>query len=594
MSEPVTVNETGISLVPDQTRVITRFFVPGREDVGPGDSRAGPVIERILELDEARCRGRDARHRRALLRPASRPARHVRRACRSGRVPTGPGSVPSREATAARSARRSRTSTPSKVRRCATRPPSSIPTSPTNGDAAFVLSVRGIGEGHRSSIGFRTGAVTADGHRHPRPSRALPSNRCAVTGQPSPAVVQRQTRRARRRPRERLLRARLTLRDRFDDADAHRPDRRPGRRRGDRRHTATTIAHLRDVARSSYRVDFPPSTELSERVLWPHAPAERHGMEDARFVRFVDETVNPRTTPPTPRSTARTSPSTSSRPPTSRRSPCRRWPAPPPPARDWRCFPVASTGATSRCREPIARPTRWQCPTICGAGTRRRTIQTPDLAVGGPPTRQLRITDRDPGRLARPHPRCRPDAHLLARRHPPRPRRASPSARPLRRTDPRPGRESSAMATSPTSCTRAAGSRTATSSYSPTESATRASRSRPSPSISSWAPFAPLLGRPDTPQGQRPGKGRSLTHAARRGWQPSWHGPGSCTAECAQVLSPVQLGPFAWGPDVLRGRSVVVGTVAERTIAPALKAGGPQGSGVRIPPVPLVEQGRRG
>jgi hypothetical protein len=33
--------------------------------------------------------------------------------------------------------------------------------------------------------------------------------------------------------------------------------------------------------------------------------------------------------------------------------------------------------------------------------------------------------------------------------------------------------------------------------------------------------------------------------------------------------------------------SLAGGTVAERTNAPALKAGGPQGPGVRIPPVPL-------
>ena len=50
---PELVTDTGIRLRPDATRVITRFFVPGREDVGPGDSRAAPVIERILALDES-------------------------------------------------------------------------------------------------------------------------------------------------------------------------------------------------------------------------------------------------------------------------------------------------------------------------------------------------------------------------------------------------------------------------------------------------------------------------------------------------------------------------------------------------------------
>ena len=32
---------------------------------------------------------------------------------------------------------------------------------------------------------------------------------------------------------------------------------------------------------------------MSSRVLFPHSPAESHGLEDARFVRFVDDDANP-------------------------------------------------------------------------------------------------------------------------------------------------------------------------------------------------------------------------------------------------------------------------------------------------------------
>ena len=52
MTPSAIVTATEVELVPDHTRVITRFFVPGHEDVGPGDSRAAPVIERILRLGE--------------------------------------------------------------------------------------------------------------------------------------------------------------------------------------------------------------------------------------------------------------------------------------------------------------------------------------------------------------------------------------------------------------------------------------------------------------------------------------------------------------------------------------------------------------
>ena len=61
--------------------------------------------------------------------------------------------------------RHSPTSTRSRARRCATPAWSPTPTRPESppGSLRFVMSVRGIGEGHRSSIGFRTGVVDAAG-----------------------------------------------------------------------------------------------------------------------------------------------------------------------------------------------------------------------------------------------------------------------------------------------------------------------------------------------------------------------------------------------------------------------------------------------
>jgi predicted GH43/DUF377 family glycosyl hydrolase len=93
------------------------------------------------------------------------------------------------------------------------------------GSLRFVMSVRAIGECHVSCIEFRTGTVDARG----RVSVDRPA--------PYPAV------------------------GRF------------GRRDDDR----------------TYDVGFPAGSELSERVLWPHSPAERCGMEDARFVRATGD-----------------------------------------------------------------------------------------------------------------------------------------------------------------------------------------------------------------------------------------------------------------------------------------------------------------
>jgi predicted GH43/DUF377 family glycosyl hydrolase len=55
--------------------------------------------------------------------------------------------------------------------------------------------------------------------------------------------------------------------------------------RGD---SAALAERIRYMAASSYAVEFDEDSALSERVLWPVGPAESHGMEDARLVRFTD------------------------------------------------------------------------------------------------------------------------------------------------------------------------------------------------------------------------------------------------------------------------------------------------------------------
>jgi predicted GH43/DUF377 family glycosyl hydrolase len=58
-------------------------------------------------------------------------------------------------------------------------------------------------------------------------------------------------------------------------------------------------AHSRDVLRtlecmhwlaeSNYEIHFAPSSEMSERIIFPVSPNESNGIEDARFVRFVED-----------------------------------------------------------------------------------------------------------------------------------------------------------------------------------------------------------------------------------------------------------------------------------------------------------------
>lgn len=96
------------------------------------------------------------------------------------------------------------------------------------GGCRFVLSVRAVGEGHISSLTFRSGAIAADGSVSVEPAARLAS---------LPAV---------------------TRRSQGANGDAV------------------------DVA-------FTTDTELSERVIFPVTDSQSNGIEDARFVEFEDD-----------------------------------------------------------------------------------------------------------------------------------------------------------------------------------------------------------------------------------------------------------------------------------------------------------------
>ena len=50
-----------------------------------------------------------------------------------------------------------------------------------------------------------------------------------------------------------------------------------------------TVRMVHWLSASSYEVSFDPDLPVSEHLISPAAPAESHGMEDARFVQFRDD-----------------------------------------------------------------------------------------------------------------------------------------------------------------------------------------------------------------------------------------------------------------------------------------------------------------
>jgi len=156
------------------------------------------------------------------------------------------------------------------------------------GQLRVVLSLRGIGEGHMSSIGFATGVLGpgTTAHWHPRPGPV-------ATAERQPDRWDRAWLRAAlahdRCDNEITTTVLSALPDTFDQADLDREIAAVHPLLLTRAGASDTLQRLRELAAASYTVRFPHDVELAQRVLWPISPAESHGMEDARFVRFTSQ-----------------------------------------------------------------------------------------------------------------------------------------------------------------------------------------------------------------------------------------------------------------------------------------------------------------
>jgi predicted GH43/DUF377 family glycosyl hydrolase len=282
----VSIVRTGVDLEPDPGRTIVRFFVPGNEDVGPGDSRAGSVLDRILALDDTdvAAAAADVEDRFVSARPSNAARFDLHADLVAPRL--GPDVVLSADRRRVVGACFSHEYAIEGAALCN---PSIVlaPHQPDDGTTRVVLSVRGVGEGHRSSIGFRTGVIDADGAVTIDAPLDDP-----VVGRTRPGPVHRSVMHRRLAEvdddRENAAWVLDPLGDVIEHDDVAVRLAALAEEAATRRNTASTIGHLESLMRSSYRVDFDESVALSRRVLWPESPSERHGMEDARFVEIVD------------------------------------------------------------------------------------------------------------------------------------------------------------------------------------------------------------------------------------------------------------------------------------------------------------------
>ena len=286
--DPLAVRH-GTRLRPDPSRVVAQLFVAGQEVVGGSESRASGVVARILTLDEVDVKRRlDELFRRFGPRHRDLAATFSHHANRIGNRLD-----PETDLSEERWLLLGATFTHEYAVEAAALCNPSIVAHPDQASAPigalrFVLSVRGIGEGHRSSIGFRTGTVAASGAvivDDAAPFPTLPSVQ--------PGVFDREVFHGRLRALGRDGESAGYVLDNLPDTfTADELEFQLGVLAGQhdtRRNAHTTAALLRSIAACSYSARFPAETHVSERVLSPAMAAESHGMEDARFVRFVDD-----------------------------------------------------------------------------------------------------------------------------------------------------------------------------------------------------------------------------------------------------------------------------------------------------------------
>lgn len=282
----VVAHHVEAALRPDPGRVLTRLFLPGEELPG-GRSRAGSVVARVMELHEddverlsaELLKGFSARHwhyTQALIENASAVSSHVQATSpmSTARVQLLGASFTCEYA----------------VEGAALCNPSAVPhpdqSGLLSGQLRVAVSLRAIGEGHISSIGF-VSAVIGPGPIWTFEPRDVP----ITTGVSAGGLWGREH-----------LRAILAdhadigglahsvlddLPESFTDADLEHALSQAHPDLLARADGPQTVDVLRRLVASAYQVRYPDDTSLSQRLLWPNAVDESNGIEDARFVQFT-------------------------------------------------------------------------------------------------------------------------------------------------------------------------------------------------------------------------------------------------------------------------------------------------------------------
>jgi predicted GH43/DUF377 family glycosyl hydrolase len=158
------------------------------------------------------------------------------------------------------------------------------------GSKRFILSLRATGEGHISSITFRTGIIDKENNI----SLTTPTRYVTISENITNPVYEKILFERKLMELDLLndfaKKVLHSLDDTFtivDLEDCIKILLRPFKNKIVE--DVLTAQGILSLALSNYEIQYSPDQRLSERIIFPHSPSQVNGIEDARFVQFFDD-----------------------------------------------------------------------------------------------------------------------------------------------------------------------------------------------------------------------------------------------------------------------------------------------------------------
>lgn len=158
------------------------------------------------------------------------------------------------------------------------------------GSRRFILSLRATGEGHISSITFRTGIIDSEN----RISIITPTRFVTISENITNPIYEKILFERKLMELDLLTefakKVLSSLDETFTIADLEDSIKvliRPFKNKVVE--DVITAQGILSLALSNYEIQYSPNQRLSERIIFPHSPSQINGIEDARFVKFTDD-----------------------------------------------------------------------------------------------------------------------------------------------------------------------------------------------------------------------------------------------------------------------------------------------------------------